>query len=263
MNTMAGTPVRRVWSASPLVLTAILLAWALALASEFTGVPGWVHHHHLLSPDMAAWASIGLFLAAWQIHIAAMMLPSTLPMIGHFRHMAAAQPRPVAARSAFLMGYLIVWTGFGIAASLTYLGVHAVIEHWHWLASRPQVGVGGVLILAGAFQFSGLKDRCMEKCRHPVAFLMAHYQRGVPAALKLGLRHGLFCLGCCWALMLVMFAVGIANLAWMAPLALLMLYEKTGSAGDKIVRPVGVVLILIGLGMMMFAGPMSIEHHHG
>lgn len=260
---MARLPARRVWSASPLVMTAILLAWVLALVSEFTGTPGWVHHHHLLTPEMAAWASIGLFLAAWQIHIAAMMLPSTLPMMGHFRRMAAAQPRPAAARSAFLAGYLIIWTGFGLAASLAYLGAHAVVEQGHWLASRSEVGMGGVLILAGAFQFSTLKDRCMEKCRHPVAFLMAHYQRGVPAALKVGLRHGLFCLGCCWALMLVMFAVGIANLAWMAPLALLMLYEKIGKTGGKVIRPVGVVLIVLGLAMMLSIDPMSVGHHHG
>ncbi|MFP4682314.1 MAG: DUF2182 domain-containing protein [Ectothiorhodospira sp.] len=260
---MAQAPARRAWRASPLVLAAILLAWMLALASEFTGTPGWVHHHHLLTPGMDAWASIGLFLAAWQIHIAAMMLPSTLPMIGHFLHMAAAQPHPTAARSAFLAGYLIVWTGFGVAASLAYPGVHTVVEHWHWLASRPEAGVGGILILAGAFQFSALKDRCMDKCRHPVAFLMAHYRRGVPAALQVGLRHGLFCLGCCWALMLVMFAVGIANLAWMAPLALLMLYEKAGRAGDQIVRPVGMVLIVLGVATMLSSGPLPVVHHHG
>jgi predicted metal-binding membrane protein len=118
-------------------------------------------------------------------------------------------------------------------------------------------------VLAGAFQFSKLKDRCLDHCRHPALFLLRHYRRGVGAGFRLGAFHGLFCLGCCWALMLVMFAVGIANLAWMAPLALLMLYEKAGRHGRRVVRPVGV--LLIGLGIAFFSGLASlaggVPHH--
>lgn len=128
--------------------------------------------------------------------------------------------------------------------------VEAEMHHWHWLMHRPEIIAGTILVLAGAFQYSSLKDRCLEKCRQPRSFLLNHYRQGVGGAFALGVRHGLFCLGCCWALMLVMFVVGITNLAWMAPLALLMLYEKVGRYGDRIVRPAGALLILCGVFVM-------------
>ena len=115
---------------------------------------------------------------------------------------------------------------------------------------------GGTLLLAGAFQFSALKEACLEKCRAPRSFLLNHYRQGAAGGFALGLRHGAFCLGCCWALMLVMVVVGIANLAWMAPLAALMLYEKVGRHGGRLVRPVGVALILLGL--LVMAGPVGL-----
>lgn len=93
----------------------------------------------------------------------------------------------------------------------------------------------------------------MDKCRHPAVFLMGHYRRGLLPALRLGAHHGLYCLGCCWALMVVMFVVGIANLTWMVPLALLMFYEKIGPGGDRAARPVG--LALVALGILMVADP--------
>ncbi len=244
---------RRIWLPSPILLGVITAAWAIALMAELTGRVQWAHHHQLHVADLTLWASVGLFFIAWQIHIAAMMLPSSLPMIGLFRRASASQPRPSAARAAFLGGYLLVWTGFGFAALLGDSVLHYAMHHWHWLMHRPELVAGGVLMLAGGFQFTTLKDRCLEKCRHPAAFLMSHYQRGVPAALKLGAGHGLFCLGCCWALMLVMFMVGIANLAWMVPLALLMLYEKVGPGGDVAARPVG--MGLLALGILVAIGP--------
>ncbi len=244
--TRAATPPHP-WVASPLLIGAIAVAWALAIGSELTGRIQWVHHHHLLVADMTVVASAALFLVAWQVHIAAMMLPSTLPMFGLFHQAASGQRHPATARAAFVAGYLVVWTGFGLAAvsgdALAHTARHLELglpERSGWLA-------GGVIALAGAFQFSRLKDRCMEYCRHPFQFLTRYYQPGTIAAFQLGLRHGLFCLGCCWALMLVMFVVGIANLAWMVPLALLMLYEKAGPGGDRVVRPVGALLVLLGV----------------
>jgi predicted metal-binding membrane protein len=124
--------------------------------------------------------------------------------------------------------YGVIWTAFGVLAFAGDAVVHQIEHDWAWLHERPHVIAGATLLLAGAFQFSDLKDRCLRQCRHPALFLQHHYQRGVGAAFALGRRHGLFCVGCCWALMLVMFAVGIANLAWMAPFALIMLYEKAG-----------------------------------
>jgi predicted metal-binding membrane protein len=241
---------RPAWRGVPSLLVVIGLAWALAISAELTGRAQWVHHHHLIVDDLTLHASLVLFFVAWQVHIAAMMLPSSLPMIGLFNQVSAGQPRPGAARAGFLGGYLVVWTVFGVAALTGDAVLHAAMHHWHWLMHRPEIIAGAILVLAGAFQYSSLKDRCLEKCRQPRSFLLNHYRQGVGGAFALGVRHGLFCLGCCWALMLVMFVVGIANLAWMAPLALLMLYEKVGRYGDRIVRPAGALLIVCGVFVM-------------
>ncbi len=249
MSSIATTGPR--WPVPPVVAATIALAWGLALVSEYTGRMQWVHHHHLVTDHLTLLASVALFLLAWQVHIAAMMLPSSLPMIGLFRRASARQAHPALARAAFLGGYLVVWTGFGLAAVLGDTLVHSTLHHQPALTGNPGLVAGGIIILAGAFQFSSLKDRCMEQCRHPAAFITRHYRQGVMGGFQLGLRHGLFCLGCCWALMLIMFVVGIANLAWMLPLALLMLYEKIGPGGTRVVRPVGGLLILLGLSVMV------------
>ena len=100
-----------------------------------------------------------------------------------------------------------------------------------------------MLALAGAFQFTKLKDACLDKCRHPGQFLLRFYERGTGGGFRLGARHGAFCLGCCWALMLVMFAVGVASLAWMAVLTALMVWEKTRPSGARSVPVTGVALL--------------------
>ncbi|WP_290783621.1 DUF2182 domain-containing protein [Halomonas sp.] len=250
------TQARPAWGRAPLLMVAILLAWLLAITAEVTGEVQWVHHHRLMVDGMAVWASLALFLVAWQVHIAAMMLPTTLPMVGLFRQVAARQPYPRLARASFLAGYLVVWTAFGVAALIAMALLENLAQHWHWLHQRPEWLAGGTLLLAGAFQFSALKEACLDRCRAPRSFLLNHYRQGAAGGFALGLRHGAFCLGCCWALMLVMVIVGIANLAWMAPLAALMLYEKVGRHGGRLVRPVGVALILLGL--LVMAGPAGL-----
>src|SRR5207237_8869230 len=112
--------------------------------------------------------------------------------------------------------------------------------------SLPLLIGRAVLLLAGAFQFSRLKEQCLDQCRHPGAYLMRHYRHGIGAGFRMGRGHGLFCLGCCWALMLVSFAAGIANLAWMAVMTLIMVFEKTGPRGDRGVVPIGLTLIALG-----------------
>jgi predicted metal-binding membrane protein len=122
-----------------------------------------------------------------------------------------------------------------------------MVDTTPWLGRHPEVLAASVLVLAGAFQFSDLKDQCLRECRHPGPFLISRYDRGAGAAMRLGLAHGIFCLGCCWALMLVGFAAGVANLWWMAALTAVMIYEKTGRHGEQIVTPVGIALISAGL----------------
>ncbi len=147
--------------------------------------------------------------------------------------------------AAFLGGYLGVWGGFGALAFAQDIGIHRLVDHTPWLAQRPWLIGAAALALAGSFQFSALKDRCLTECRHPAAYLLQHYRRGVGNGFRLGFGHGMFCLGCCWALMLLMFAAGVAQLWWMAALTALMVYEKVGRDGDRVTPFVGAALLAL------------------
>jgi predicted metal-binding membrane protein len=249
----AAAPRARWRPPHPTLVWAVVAAWVVAVAAQASGRGRLLHHDTLAEGGLPLWAALGLFLLAWQLMIAAMMLPSSLPLIRLFSRVAANQSKPQRVKAAFLGGYTALWTGFGVAAFLADLGIHQLVDRWDWLATRPWVLGGAVLLLAGAFQFSTLKDRCLTVCRHPAAYLLPRYRRGVGVAFRLGAGHGVFCVGCCWALMLVAFAAGVANLWWMAALTAVMVFEKTVPAGRRGVRPIG--LGLIGLGILMLAGP--------
>ena len=236
------------------VLAAIGAAWVVALVTEVTGAGEALHHDALLEGGPPLWAALLLFLAAWQAMVAAMMLPSSLPLIRMFDAVSRQQERGARARAAFLGGYAAVWTAFGAVAFLGDAGVHRVVHAVPWLHERPWLVAGSALALAGAFQFSELKEQCLSKCRQPGPYLLAHYRRGPAAAFRLGLGHGLFCLGCCWALMLVMFAAGVAVLWWMAALTAVMVYEKTGRHGRALTPAVGIALL--ALAAITFAQPL-------
>jgi predicted metal-binding membrane protein len=249
----------------PAILTAIGLAWVLALAAEATGNGTALHHDALIEGHVQYVLAFVLFLVAWQAMIVAMMLPSTLPMVRLFAAASAGQPDPRAAMRAFIGGYALVWTGFGALAFLGDTALHRTVDASPWLQHHEFLIGGGALALAGAFQFTSLKDRCLEMCRHPGAFLLRHYQRGSDGAFALGRRHGLFCLGCCWALMLLMFAAGVANLWWMAGLTALMYYEKTGAGGRRAVPVAGIALLACAALVLAHPGwlpPILGGHHH-
>jgi predicted metal-binding membrane protein len=230
----------------PSLLWPVIGAWALALAAQAAGQSESLHHGELLEGGLSLWWAALLFVLAWQVMIAAMMLPSSLPLIRLFNRTAASQPRANFVRAAFLGGYGLIWTSFGVLAFAGDIGVHAAVDRWGWLADRTYLIGGSTLLLAGAFQFSDLKKKCLSECRNPGAYLLKNYRRGIGEAFAMGRGHGWFCLGCCWALMLVGFAVGIANLAWMAALTLIMLYEKTGKGGERGVAPIGFGLMALG-----------------
>jgi predicted metal-binding membrane protein len=235
------------------VPVAIGVAWLLAVVAQLTGTAGALHHDALIEGGPPLWAALLLFLAAWQAMVAAMMLPSTLPLIRMFEAVSGRQARPWRARGAFLGGYAAVWTAFGWCAFLGDDVIHQTVDASPWLAAHPWLIGGSVLALAGAFQFSDLKEKCLSKCRAPGPYLLAHYRRGAGGAFRLGSGHGLFCLGCCWALMLVMFAAGVAMLWWMAALTAVMVYEKTGRHGRALTPVVGVALF--ALAAIAFAHP--------
>lgn len=222
---------------------AIAAAWILSALAEFSGWGRFLHHDALIEHGPPAAMALALFVAAWLVMIAAMMLPSSLPLIRMFAFACAQQPRPAPVFAAFLGGYAVVWTAFGIAAFAGDVAIHRAVDTIAWLSAHPWMIAGAVLATAGAFQFTRLKDACLRACRLPGNFLMHHYRRGMPGAFELGYRHGLFCAGCCWALMLVAFAAGFASLWWMAALTALMFYEKTARGGRAAVPVAGLVLL--------------------
>jgi predicted metal-binding membrane protein len=248
--TQEGAVARR--RVPPAIPVAIGLSWALAVVAQVSGTEALLGHdaliHHRTMPLVAA---LAIFLLAWQAMIVSMMLPSSLPMIRMFGGAAAGQDRPGHAMVAFLGGYAVVWTAFGAAAFLGDAALHYTADRTPWLLAHPQVIGASVLALAGAFQFSSLKDRCLSECRQPGPFLMSRYGRGAGAAFRLGSAHGRFCLGCCWALMLVMFAVGVAHLWWMAALTAVMVFEKRARHGATAVPWIGVILLALSASVLL------------
>jgi predicted metal-binding membrane protein len=249
-----ASPKRPLPAAVPV---AIALCWAAAIAAELSGNGSRLHHDALIHSTLPPVAALGVSVAAWQVMIGAMMLPSSVPMIRLFAATAPTEARATAV-PAFIGGYALVWTGFGTAAFILDTGVHRIVDASPWLDQRPWLIGGATLALAGVFQFSPLKQRCLELCRHPAAYLLRHYRRGTVEAFHIGRGHGLSCLGCCWALMLVMFAAGISNLAWMAALAGIMTYEKIGRRGRQLAPVVGVVLL--AWAVLMLAHPAWLPH---
>src|SRR6201999_275870 len=141
-----------------------------------------------------------LFLPAWQVMIAAMMVPSSLPLVRMYAAASAGAPERSRSLAAFLGGYALVWSAFGALAFVGDAGIHASVNASPWMDANQWLIAPSVLMLAGAVQFTPLKDACLRACRHPASFLQRHYGRGPRAGLMLGLRHAVFCVGCCWAL---------------------------------------------------------------
>ena len=238
----------------PVVTAAIAAAWIAAIAAQAAGAAALVHHDTLVADGPAPPVALLLFLLAWQVMIAAMMLPSSLPLVRLFAKVSANQPRPRSAMAAFLGGYALVWSSFGALAFGFDSAVHALVDASPWLHEHEWLIGGALLATAGGFQFTPLKDACLRACRLPSMFLTRHYRRGVGGGFRLGVRHGLFCLGCCWALMLVAFAAGVASLLWMAALTALMVHEKTQPRGRHGVPVTGALLLAAAAVMVSSAG---------
>ncbi|MBV8197667.1 MAG: DUF2182 domain-containing protein [Candidatus Eremiobacteraeota bacterium] len=232
---------------------AIAAAWIIAIVAQLTGSAPLLHHHALIEGGPAPGVAALLFILAWLVMIAAMMLPSSLPLMRMFAVVSTGQRNAGYALFAFVGGYVLVWSAFGLVAFGGDVVLHATVDRTPWLAARPWLIAGAILALAGIYQFTPLKDRCLQVCRLPANFLMHHYRRGVQAAFDLGRRHGIFCVGCCWALMLIGFAAGFANLWWMAALTALMVYEKIARRGRRAVPVAGIALL--GWSALILAQP--------
>ncbi len=234
------------WSISSLVT----LAWLILWLWDRSPYGRYLKHGHLAEiggdgGTGSVFLSVALYLVGWTLMTVAMMLPTTLPLLDIFRRLTARRPERAQLMILVITGYLSVWMGFGVAAHLADWGLHHVVEYSPWLEANAWVIGGGTLLLAGAFQFSRLKYRCLDKCRAPLSFIM-EYWRGRHDhrnALLLGINHGMFCVGCCWALMLLMFGVGVGNVGWMLALGAVMAVEKNLPWGRKLSAPLGLVLL--------------------
>jgi predicted metal-binding membrane protein len=199
-------------------------------------------------PEMEPWslAEFGAILAMWLVMMIAMMLPSAAPMLLLFA--ATQRARVTSGRSgilvAFAAGYLLVWGSFSVAAA----ALQALLQERMLLSSdlaMTSAWLGAaVLTLAGVYQLTTLKDACLLRCRSPLGFLLSGWRDGVRGALVMGMRHGAFCLGCCWALMALLFVGGVMNLAWVAALAVFVLAKKALARGPWLSRVGGVALLV-------------------
>ena len=194
---------------------------------------------------VSAWALAVIFVSGWTLMTVAMMLPTSTPLILLFHRMVIVLPRAQGLAALLIAGYLLVWMGFGLAVHLLSRAVTAVAVSIPWLAVHPWATTVPILLGAGLYQFSSLKYACLDKCRSPMSFLVERWRGVRPArdAFRLGANHGIYCVGCCWSLMLVMFAVAEESLAWMLALAALMAAEKNLPGGRRLAAPVGLMLI--------------------
>ena len=206
-------------------------------------------HHEATAGAAAGGADAALFVAGWAVMIVAMMLPTSVPLIRAFAVLVQRRARPGLLVGLLVLAYLVVWTMFGAGLYLADRLVHVTVDAFPWLAAHSALITAGTLAVAGAYQFSRLKYKCLDECRSPLGFVLAHWagRHERFEAFRMGLAHGLFCVGCCWSLMLVMFAVGLGSLAWMLVLGVVMAVEKNVAWGRRLSRPLGVVLILAAL----------------
>src|SRR6476646_7226238 len=222
---------------------------ALAIAAWLTlwvweGSPYGHYLHHSDGGLVPVEAS--LFALGWVLMIVAMMLPSSVPLVVTFAALVRRRRRPGQLVLLLLAGYLLVWGAFGLGAWLADRVVHAAVDALPWLAEHPQLIIATTLAAAGLWQFSPLRDRCLEECRSPLGFVINRW-RGTSErveALWMGIAHGAFCVGCCWSLMLVMFGVGLASLSAMLVLGAITAIEKNLPSGRRLTRPLGMLLIL-------------------
>jgi predicted metal-binding membrane protein len=221
----------------------VLLAWLTLAVWEGSPYAAWLGHAGGIGPLPLEAA---LFAVGWVLMIVAMMLPSSIPLVVTFAALVRRRRHPARLVLLLLLGYLVVWAAFGLAAWIADRGIHAAVDAIPWLAEHPQVIIATTLAAAGLWQFSPLRDRCLEECRSPFGFVINRWQGTSERteALRMGIAHGAFCVGCCWSLMLVMFGVGLASASAMLVLGAITAIEKNLPWGRRLTHPLGIVLIL-------------------
>jgi predicted metal-binding membrane protein len=228
------------------------LAWAY-IAHLAAVMPG--HSGMAMSParpwNVSETAGLAIM---WMVMMIAMMVPSVAPVILLFASISRrrrAQGVPAAPVSLFTLGYLLAWSGYAVLAALAQSALHSAALLSPAMASGSPVLGGGLLILAGVYQWLPLKGACLSHCRSPLGFFSTEWREGASGALLMGLRHGSHCVGCCWALMALLFVTGVMNLLWVVAISGFVLAEKVVPNGRLLGRITGVLLAGSGLWMVV------------
>ena len=226
---------------------AVLWMWSVSPYGRYIDHAGWGDVGALAAlcravPQGDIVVPVVLHAAAWVLMIAAMMLPTTFPLLAMFRRITGARSDAGRLLVLVCLGFFVAWFAFGVAAHLADAIVRWAAARNVWFVANGWMVGAAVLAAAGAFQWSALKYRCLEACRTPFAFVAARWHGASPSreAFRIGLDHGVFCVGCCWALMLTMFVVGVGSVGWMLLLAALMAAEKNLPFGRRLRTPVGI-----------------------
>jgi predicted metal-binding membrane protein len=260
-----GAVLRRDRAVVLAALTAItLLAWLYVVILSMrtgmppaTSMPGMAMNTAMLAPALGSWTPthFAFIFAMWAVMMVGMMTPSVAPMILIYAQVARrASPSGggVAPAGWFAAGYLLVWIGFSALASVAQWALDRAAMLTPMMASANQVLGGAVLIAVGAFQWTPLKDSCLAQCRAPLSFIQRHGGFGLQAStsLRLGLLHGGYCVGCCWAIMALLFVGGVMNLLWIAAIMAFVLLEKLSPMGPRPSKAAGLGAILAGAWML-------------
>lgn len=232
--------------------TMVLLAWLALWFWDRSPSGRFLRHEGLAHAADSGWALLVLFVSGWSLMTVAMMLPTTLSLLAVFHRLTRRRPDQPLLIGLLMTGYLGVWTLLGALVHLGDRRLHEAIHGLPWLEERAWVIGAATLLAAGAYQFTPLKYHCLEQCRSPLSFILEHWRgrRERLHALWLGVHHGLFCIGCCWSLMLLMFVVGIGNLGWMLALGAVMAAEKNLSWGRRLSQPLGLALLSWGVAVV-------------
>jgi predicted metal-binding membrane protein len=251
---LSAPPARR--SVLAPVGALVLLAWLVLWAWGESPYGRYLDHRNLDAVRGQA-PLFGLFVGGWVVMLVAMMLPTSLPLVLLFGGIVQRRSDRGRLLALLLVGYLSVWTVFGLFVHLGDTGVHALVDGLPWLQAHAWLIGAATLLVAGVYQFTPLKYRCLEECRSPLTFITSHWhgRHDQGQAFLLGVRHGMFCVGCCWSLMLLMFAVGMGSLAWMLGLGAVMAIEKNLPWGRWLARPLGAVLVAAGLAVAVAGNP--------
>lgn len=239
------------------LLVAISWLYLVDMAADMAAMPMGDMEHMAMEHMPMVWGALELTLlfVMWSVMMVAMMLPSAAPMILTFftinRGRQNAQ-RASVPTTVFIAGYLVVWTVYSLGATALQWLLHSQDLMSPTMMINGGYLTGLVLMLAGIFQLTPLKHICLQHCRSPLNFLMSEWREGYHGAFTMGLRHGSYCVGCCWALMLLLFVAGVMNLFAVAIIAVFVLLEKLLPHGEVAAKALGLLLIIAGLGSLAF-----------